>query len=298
MLKLTHLLCLLTCIQVASFNAKAQHLAELSFREQLFETRDQQKHDQLINAAIDKKISTQTIFEAQFLFSIDQANDTTLLTLLDEAKFTALEKKFSPIDSEIFTSLEELQATFYFIRAVDAFSKKNHTNFETYIKQAFWLAPSQAPILTTYIHKFQTRELIKHYKHPANFKLNLQESKDTLHWDTFVKNNKGCLIILYSPWDQQSVNAAPLIEKLSNHPSFHNQKIILHNIETAPEAQKENHSFKSLFDKNLNLTWTIENNTTSLLSLFKVRSLPTCVFFDDKNNIKHIGDIQAFIKQL
>lgn len=291
-------MCLLICFQATCFTIKAQQIAELSFREQLFEERNPQKHKQLLKQASENKTPTQVIFEARFLFSIDQPNDSKLLDLLNEDVFNMLEKNFEPGESEIFTSLEELQATFYYIRAVDAFAKKNNADFEKFVKQAFWLSPSQASLLTTYIYKFQTRNLIQNYTHPSKLELTSQDAAANINWNILTKGTSGTVLIIYSPWDQQSINTVAAIEKVSKHPALSKHKLILHNIETNLDALEANRSYRALFNDTFNATWTIENKKTSLLNLFKIKTLPTCITFNTENKINYIGKVDRLLEQL
>lgn len=264
-------------------------------KEAIFLERDSQVFKQLLNQAKKEKFSTQTLFEAEFIYTIDLNNLAEIGKLAEKYNLEQLKKEFNQIRSVIFSSKDEYRSVVLFIHAVKSFLNEEDAAFKAQIKEAFWLSPEQAPTFANLITKAKVRELKKNYRLPQNLKFHLQNTKKEItHWGSIIPNQQAILLYCYSPWNDMSFQTADEVKDIHKKCSINNIAHIQHKIETADDAIPENTLYiKDVGSSNAHI-WTTETFKFSLLEQLKITQIPTLILIDNSGKILFHGNNSQF----
>lgn len=140
----------------------------------------------------------QQIFEARFLFLVDQSDDDGLIALLPE--FEKLNQPYKPNDSAIFSTEEDWLAIGSYLKALAALKRGDKPAFKQHITEAFWLSPSQGAAFAPHIEKLRLADAMSALKLDLAAEFKTIDGKETQSLKKIIGDKKALLLHFWSPW--------------------------------------------------------------------------------------------------
>jgi thiol-disulfide isomerase/thioredoxin len=224
--------------------------------------------------------STQLLTEARMLFHIVNQDYEGLSSYLPEIDKES--NNWAPDESKIFRDTESYQGMRSAIHAYDAQTKNDIDAFETYSKNAFWLDPRLAPLLTTWIQDHRRVSVMSNIQVP--FDMNIQHSNgDTTTLGSLVKEKKALLLDFWATWCGPCIALmSALAEKAE---ILEPQGILVAGMNTESVSKAE--QFRK--EKKINITWLVEPDKNPLSQLFMIDSIPRMVLIDNEGHVLFNG---------
>ena len=224
--------------------------------------------------------STQLLIEARMLFYIvnqDYAGLASYLPEIDKAS-----DNWVPGESKIFRDTKSYEGMRSAIHAYNAQTHNDIDAFEKYSKNAFWLDPRLAPILTTWIHNYRRVSITSNIQIPLDMIIQYSNGNMTT-LGALVKGKKALLLDFWATWCGPCIALMPaLIEKAKK---LDPQGVLVAgmNIESVSKAEQ----FRK--KENINFTWLVEPDKNPLSKLLMIDSIPRMILIDNEGNVLYNG---------
>ena len=263
--------------------------------EHLFNERDPETFEAFYKQAQQNKIIPQTLFEADFLYSVDIGDNQRLIKIVERHDTKKLVKNFNSLSSHAFATVDDLKAVLHFVSAVKYFENKNTKLFKKEIKEAFWYSPDQAPIFASLIEKTKLRGIIKNYTFPLQFKFQFQlTQKEIPDWKTIIPEQKALLIYCYSPWSNDCLEDAAEVAEIHKICIENNFAHLQHRLEIQDEADEDNVRYTKAVGLANAHAWTVETYKLCLLETLRIKQAPTLILLSQKGQIQFHGNLSKF----
>ena len=263
--------------------------------ENLFTERDPKAFELYYKQAVESKIIPQTLFEADFLYSVDTENNQRLIEIVKRHDTKKLVKGFNSLSSHVFATVDDFKAVLHFVDAVKHFENNDTQLFKKEIKEAFWFSPDQAPIFASLIEKTKLKAIIKDYTFPSNFKFQLQlTQKEIPNWKTIIPEQTALVIYCYSPWSNDCFELAEEVKAIHEICVDNKFAHLQHRLEIPDEADIDNARYTKAVGIDNSHAWTVETYKVCLLETLRIKQTPTLIVLNQEGKIQFHGNITKF----
>jgi len=244
------------------------------------EIKDEDIFNKKIEHARTLGASPQLLIEARILFHIVNQDYEELTSYLPEIDKES--DNWAPDESKIFRDTESYQGMRSAIHAYDAQTKNDIDAFEKYSKNAFWLDPRLAPLLTTWIQDHRRVSVMSSIQVPLDMAVQHSNGVSTT-LGSLVKEKKALLLDFWATWCGPCIALMPaLVEKAK---ILGPQGILVAGMNT--ESVKKAEQFRK--KENINFTWLVEPDKNPLSQLLMIDSIPRMVLIDTDGHILFNG---------
>lgn len=224
--------------------------------------------------------SQQLLTEARMLFHIVNQDYEGLTTYLPEIDKES--ENWAPDESKIFRDSESYQGMRSAIHAYDAQTKNDIDAFEKYSKNAFWLDPRLAPLLTTWIQDHRRVSVMSNIQVPMD--MDIQHSNgNTTTLGSLVNEKKALLLDFWATWCAPCIALMPSLVKKAE--ILEPQGVLVAGMNT--ESVKKAEQFRKKED--INFTWLVEPDKNPLSQLLMIDSIPRMVLIDVEGHVLFNG---------
>ena len=224
--------------------------------------------------------SRQLLVEARMLFHIVNQDYDGLTPYLPEIDKET--ENWVPDESKIFRDTESYQGMRSAIHAYDAQSKNDLDAFEKYSKNAFWLDPRLAPLLSTWIRDYRRDNVISNLQVPLDMTIQFSNGRTTT-LGSLVKKKKALLLDFWATWCVPCIALMPELAKKVE--ILEPQGVLVAGMNT--ESVKKAEQFRK--QENINFTWLVEPDNNPLSRLLMIDSIPRMVLIDVNGHVLFHG---------
>lgn len=232
-------------------------------------------------------IHPQVLLEARFLHHVDQRDDKAIAAMAPE--FIAMQDKFDPDNSEVFSLKEDWSAVVHYTQALAALGNGDKAEFKKHITEAFWLSPKQAQAFAPHIEQLRLKEAMANISLDPNRALKDQETGKPVNIGELLADKKALVLHFWSPMSQEVQVNMPDFILTSQACDARGIAVASVLVGKYPGITKDAETLRKEDAAKAASSWLVDSEKDTLSNKLRITSIPAMVIISPEGKVLFNG---------